>query len=97
MFHVFQIETGGGPTDLLHAIDSEPGLANWKVLASSRDQGLEAYRAWFPPKFYAATGMGDVSVKGFSEEEAEQLAKSKPNLRKLLMSPSAAVQDTRAG
>jgi hypothetical protein len=80
-------------TDLLHAIDSEPGLANWKVLASSRDQGLEAYRAWFPPKFYVATGMGDVSVKGFSEEEAEQLAKSKPNLRKLLMSPSAAVRD----
>src|SRR6185437_3061176 len=30
--------------DLLHAIDSEPGLANWRVLASSRDQGLEAYR-----------------------------------------------------
>ena len=80
-------------TDLLHAIDSEPALANWKVLASSRDQGLEAYRAWFPAKFYAATGMGDVSVKGFSEEEAELLAQTKPNLRKLLMSPSAAVRD----
>lgn len=80
-------------TDLIHAIDSDPALQHWKVLASSRDQGLEAYRAWFPPKFYAATGMGDVSVKGFSEEEAELLATAKPNLRKLLFSASAPVQE----
>jgi ATPase family associated with various cellular activities (AAA) len=37
--------------DLLRVIESEPGLAHWRVLASSRDQGLEAYRAWFPPSF----------------------------------------------
>jgi hypothetical protein len=80
-------------TDLIRAIDSDPGLQHWKVLASSRDQGLEAFQAWFPSKFYTATGMGDVSVKGFSDQEAELLAKSKPNLRKLLFSPSVAVQD----
>jgi hypothetical protein len=78
-------------TDLIRAINSDPGLAHWKVLASSRDQGLEAYRAWFPPAFYAATGMGNVAVRGFSEEEAERLAESKPNLRNLLFSPSPAV------
>ena len=78
--------------DLVNAIQSEPNLSNWKVLVSSRDQGLEAFRAWFPPVMYANTGIGDVIVKPFSDEEAEQLAQSKPHLRKLLFG-NAAVQD----
>jgi hypothetical protein len=36
--------------------------------------------------------MGSVSVKGFSADEAELLAKSKPSLRSLLFSPSSAVE-----
>lgn len=79
-------------TDLIHAIESNPGLQYWKVLASSRDQGLEAYRAWFPQSFYSEKGMGSVSVKGFSDDEAELLAKSKPNLRSLLFSANSAVE-----
>jgi hypothetical protein len=71
-------------TDLLRAIEKNDQLANWKVLASSRDQGLEAYRAWFPASFYRGTGIGDVPIGGFSDEEAEVLAKEKPNLRRLL-------------
>ena len=78
--------------DLINAIQSEPNLSNWKVLVSSRDQGLEAFRAWFPPGMYAGAGIGDVIVRPFSEEEAEQLARSKPHLRKLLFGNSA-VQD----
>ena len=34
--------------DLVTAIHSDPSLGHWKVLVSSRDQGLEAFRAWFP-------------------------------------------------
>ncbi|QSZ57714.1 ATP-binding protein [Rhizobium sp. ZX09] len=79
-------------TDLIRAIESDPTLQCWKLLASSRDQGLEAYRAWFPQSFYSEKGMGSVSVKGFSDDEAELLAKSKPNLRSLLFSPSSAVE-----
>jgi hypothetical protein len=78
--------------DLINAIQSEPNLSNWKVLVSSRDQGLEAFRAWFPPVMYSNTGIGDVIVRPFSDEEAEQLAKSKPHLRKLLFG-NAGVQD----
>jgi hypothetical protein len=79
-------------TDLIRAIESDPNLQHWKVLASSRDQGLEAYRAWFPQSFYSEKGMGSVSVKGFSDHEAELLAKSKPNLRSLLFSSTPAVE-----
>jgi hypothetical protein len=49
-------------TDILRAIEDNEKLANWKVLASSRDQGLEAYRGWFPPSFYRGTGIGDVKL-----------------------------------
>jgi len=78
--------------DLLNAIHSNPVLAHWKVLVTSRDQGLEAFRAWFPTTMYANTGIGDVIVKPFSDVEAEALAQAKPNLRKLLFG-SPAVQD----
>jgi hypothetical protein len=82
----------GVVVDLVNAINSDPSLGHWKVLVSSRDQGLEAFRAWFPPVMYTNTGIGDVLVKQFSEEEAEKLAQSKPHLRKLLFG-SPAVQD----
>ena len=74
--------------DILRAVEANDQLANWKVLASSRDQGLEAYRAWFPPSFYRETGIGDVPITGFSDEEAKVLAKEKPNLKRLLFGPA---------
>jgi ATPase family associated with various cellular activities (AAA) len=71
-------------TDLLRTIEADDSLGDWKVLASSRDQGLEAYRAWFPGSFYCGTGIGDVSVKHFSGDEAEALAGAKPHLGRLM-------------
>lgn len=78
--------------DLVNAIHSNPNLSNWKVLVTSRDQGLEAFRAWFPTTMYKNTGIGDVPVNPFSEDEAEALAQSKPHLRKVLFGAQA-VQD----
>lgn len=78
--------------DLLNAIHDEASLSQWKVLVSSRDQGLEAFRAWIPANMYAKTGIGDVIVGPFSDDEAEQLARSKPRLRRLLFG-APAVQD----
>ena len=71
-------------TDILRAIESNEHLSDWKVLASSRDQGLEAYRTWFPSTFYQGTGIGNVSVEAFNDNEAKTLAQQKPNLRQLL-------------
>jgi hypothetical protein len=71
-------------TDLVNKIATEPTLSHWKVLVSSRDQGLEAFRAWFPTALYAKTGIGDVMVGPFTDDEAKQLAQSKPHLKDLL-------------
>ncbi len=76
-------------TDLLHTIETHPDLQHWQVLATSRDQGLEPYRAWFPPSFYKGTGVGDIPVSTFSDEESEALATEKPHLRRLLFGPPA--------
>ena len=76
-------------TDILRVIEDNDELANWKVVASSRDQGLEAYRAWFPTSFYQDAGIGDVSITGFSDDEAKALAKEKPHLKRLLFGPAS--------
>lgn len=78
--------------DILHAIEANLALAEWRVLATSRDQGLETYRAWFPSSFYKGSAIGDVQVKPFDDTEAEALANEKPGLRHLLMG-TPAVQD----
>ena len=77
--------------DILRAIEANESLSNWKVLVSSRNQGLEAYRTWFPAAFYGDTGIGDVSIEPFSNDEAEALTKEKPSLRKLLFGPVAEI------
>ena len=82
-------------TDLLNAIQGSDSLSNWKVLATSRDQGLEAYRAWFPTRFYRGAGIGDVPVGPFTDAEAEALATEKPHMRRLLFGASAVKEIAR--
>lgn len=76
-------------TDLLRVIESHQALSCWKVLASSRDQGLEPYRAWFPASFYRDNGIGDVTAGPFTDDEAAVLAIAKPHLRPLLIDAPA--------
>ena len=79
-------------TDLLRTIERHESLSHWRVLATSRDQGLEPYRAWFPSSFYQGTGIGDIAVSPFSDVEAAQLAADIPALRTLLIG-SPAIQE----
>ena len=77
--------------DIVRAIEANEHLSNWKVLASSRNQGLEAYRTWFPVTFYRGTGIGDIPIEPFSDDEAEVLAEEHPHLRQLLFGPVAEI------
>lgn len=81
--------------DLFHSIETTPSLAHWKVIATSRNQGLEAFRQWVPASFYKATGIGDVPVEILSDEEAEILANEKPQLRRLLFAGQAVQEIAR--
>jgi hypothetical protein len=76
-------------SDLINAIDSDSSLANWRIVATSRDQGLEAYRQWIPVKLYQAAGIGDFEVNSLSEDEAVQLGDSLPHLKPLLFGEDA--------
>ena len=77
--------------DIVRALEANEYLSNWKVLASSRNQGLEAYRTWFPVTFYSGTGIGDIPIEPFSDDEAEVLAEEQPYLRQLLFGPVAEI------
>ena len=79
-------------TDLLRAIESDPQLSNWRVLVTSRDQGLEVMRSWLPASLWAKGGLGNVSVCTLSDEEADALAEKFPALAPLLLG-SPAVQE----
>ena len=88
-------EHRGVVTDLLNVIEGNPSLAHWHVVASSRDQGLEAFRQWVPASFYKTTGIGDVPVELLNDEEAERLATEKPHLRRLLFGTPAVQEIAR--
>lgn len=82
-------------SDIVKAIEENEALSSWKVLATSRDQGLEAYRTWFPASFYRGTQISDVSVSAFTDEEAASLAKRVPALSRLLFGTPAVVEIAR--
>ncbi|MFV3314380.1 hypothetical protein [Pseudomonas sp. NY15374] len=78
-------ENRGIITDLLHAIERETELAHWRVLVTSRDQGLEVLRSWISRSLYATGGIGNVTVGVLDDEEATVLAKQHTALQPLLL------------
>ena len=70
--------------DLMRAIIDEPELQNWRVLVSSRNQGMEPFRVWVPADLHEGSGIGELAVDVFDDEEAECLAAQAPSLRPLL-------------
>ena len=74
----------GVVTDLLRAIESDPQLASWRVLVTSRDQGLEVMRSWIPSSLWSKGGLGNVDVGVLTDGEANDLADKYPALTPLL-------------
>ena len=70
--------------DLMRAIIEEPALRQWRVLVSSRNQGMEPFRVWVPPELSKDSGIGELSVDVFNDEEAKRLVAQVPTLRPFL-------------
>jgi hypothetical protein len=71
-------------TEILGQILTNEGLANWKIVATARDAGIEPLRNWVPAQLLADRGVGYVSVGNLSKEEASALVDELPALRPLL-------------
>ena len=51
--------------DLMRAIINERVRSKrWRVLVTSRNQGMEPFRVWVPRSLYAGNGIGEVARKG---------------------------------
>ena len=71
-------------TDLLGQLLTNPALADWRVVATARDAGIEPLRNWIPAALLASDGVGYVDVENLSSAEAVSLARTLPALRPLL-------------
>lgn len=71
--------------DLLGQIISSPVLAHWRIVATSRDTGIEPLRNWLPSTLLANGGVGYVDVQNLNDAEAAALAQDIPALRPLLL------------
>ena len=80
-----EIPDRGVVFDLVNTILASPALAAWKIVATSRDNGIEPLRTWLPPEIIREEGVGTVAVGPFDETEAAELAERKPALRPLLL------------
>jgi hypothetical protein len=77
--------------DLLRTILKSPALDNWRVVVSLRDSGIEPLRNWLGDVLDKLS-IRTLDVTALADDEAEELAKAKPQLRGLLFGPTA-VQD----
>ena len=75
--------------DLINIIYKDSSLNHWKVLVTSRDQGLETFYSCLPENICAKTEIGNVSVGVFSDDEVKILADKVPQLRSLLSGDEA--------
>jgi hypothetical protein len=79
-----EVPNRGIISDLIKTILGSQLLSNWKIVATSRDNGIEPLRTWLPPALLNEGGVASVEVKPFDDEEAAKLAEAEPALRPLL-------------
>lgn len=78
-----EVPNRGVVNDVLNLLATDADLADWRVLATARDNGLEPLRTWLSPRWLEA-GAASVEVKPFSDGEAAVIADALPHLRRLL-------------
>ena len=89
-----EVEQRSIVNDLLNLLAEIPGLEEWRVVASVRDNGLEPLRTWLSPGWLAG-GAAVIEVKALDDAEAAALAKARPQLRALLFGSARLRELTR--
>jgi hypothetical protein len=79
-----EVSNRGIISDLIETILDSPLLTNWKIIATSRDNGIEPLRTWLPAALLNEDGVASIEVEPFDDEEATKLAEAKPALGPLL-------------
>ena len=83
-FDRVEVPNRGVLLDVLNTILQSPALTNWKIIATSRDNGIEPLRTWLPAAFFDGAGVASVTVGAFDDDEASTLAGKKSERRRLL-------------
>jgi hypothetical protein len=79
-----EVANRGILSDLIGTILTCSLLTNWKIVATSRDNGIEPLRTWLPAALLDEDGIASIEVKPFDDAEARELAAAEPALRPLL-------------
>lgn len=69
--------------DILDTIKTSKHLAEWSVVATLRDTGIEPVRNWFPFEQFK-NNIKIITVTDFDDDEARQLCKTMPVFARLL-------------
>jgi hypothetical protein len=80
--------------DVLNRLATDADLADWRVVASVRDNGLEPLRTWLSPKWLEA-GAVSIEVGPFTDDEAKTIADARPQLGGLLFGDARLRELTR--
>jgi len=89
-----EVEQRSIVNDILNLLAETPGLEDWRVVASVRDNGLEPLRTWLSPRWLAG-GAAVIEVKALDDAEAAVLANARPQLRALLFGSARLRELTR--
>lgn len=89
-----EVEHRGVVNDVLNRLATRAELAEWRVVATVRDVGLEPLRTWLSPS-WLRQGAASVAVGELTDEEAERLATDRPNMRPLLFGEARLREVTR--
>jgi hypothetical protein len=79
-----EVPNRGIISDLIETILGSTLLTNWKIVATSRDNGIEPLRTWLPAALLNEDGVASIEVKPFNDAETTKLAEAEPALRPLL-------------
>jgi hypothetical protein len=68
----------------LRVILATPEFADWRIVVTARDAGIEPLRNWLPSQLFESEGVGIVEVKEFDNDETQTLSEAVPSLSPLL-------------